>query len=253
MARPHTDGDDSGRGATLWDDAVAWARGLAAAADPLLADDPQDWDTCAVEGILAVTAYVLASSHHIAVRELGAEHMLVPFFSPDTYVETMTAGLTAAGHQLDPTDSDDPVSVWWAWLTRDWPRDEFGELLGSGPDWPPRWSIGGRCAPRPAVAAYQVLVGSILIDALAAQRGALPARAAVRITGGEHAGRTGHIESSAWTVDGWVVAPGPPPGYAVNFGVVAGSSPVTVEVHNIAAEHVVAEDAGAGRERGPGL
>lgn len=236
MARSHTDTGDSGRNTTLWDDAGAWAHEFAAAADPLLANDPPDWDTRAVEGILAVTAYVLASSHDIAVRDLGPEAVIVPFFTPDTYAETMAAGLATAGHQLN--DSDDPVSRLWAWLTREWPRDECGELLGSGPDWPPRWSMGGRCAPRPAVVAYEVMVGSILIDALAAERGALPARAAVRITGGEHAGRTGHVESSAWVVDGWVVRGGPPPGYAINFGAVPGSSPVEVEVHNIAAEHV---------------
>jgi hypothetical protein len=238
MARPHTDAGDSGRDTTLWDDAVAWAHEFAATADPLLANEPQDWDTRAVEGILAVTAYVLAVRHNVAVRDLGAEHVIVPFFNfnPDTYVETVAAGLATAGHQL--TDSDDPVSVLWAWLTREWPRDEFGELLGSGPDWPPRWSMGGRCAPRPAVVAYEVMVGSILIDALAAERGAMPTHMAVRITGGEHAGRTGRIDSSAWIVDGWVVAPGLPPGYAINFGAVPGSSPVTVEVHNIAAEHV---------------
>jgi hypothetical protein len=84
----------------------------------------------------------------------------------------------------------------WAWLSRQWPVDENGALREEGADRPPRGSLAGRCAPRPVTEIYLLWAGAGVNAALSAERGALPRRADVVVTGGPWAGEHGFLERS---------------------------------------------------------
>ncbi|GLZ28189.1 hypothetical protein Lesp02_03790 [Lentzea sp. NBRC 105346] len=219
----------------LWRAAQAWGTELAG----LALQGPPGFDHRATAGIIALAAYALALRHQVTdVRQVGVDRLAVPLFDGEKFDALVRSELGAAGHQLDEAVAADPVSLMWAWLHRTWPVDEVtGELTGRGPDWPPRWSIGGHCAPRPLIEVYLQRAAGGADRVLSAERNALPRSAKVVVVGGQHAGKRGFVEFAAWRLTGGMdqVEPGPPPAYYVNLGEIPGGERVDFLVEPISA------------------
>lgn len=203
------------------------------------------WDARATAGILAVAAYALAHRQHLAeVRELGAERLICPLFDGDRFTslvtDTFSGRLGLADGDADPAD---PLVAMWTWLTRRWPVDELRTPLDTDVEYPPRYSIAGRCVPRLAIEVYLGWAGRAVDRVLRRERGAVTGhRVYVHITGGDHAGQTGLLENPVWQLTPELdrVEPGPPPAYTVTLGPAPGHHPPTGElrVEQILSEHI---------------
>lgn len=228
---------------TLWDQALAWGTELAE--ETFAPGAPGSWDARATGGILAVTAYALAQDQHYEdVRALGVERLICPLFDGDRFTNLVTDTLA---DRLAPEDSEadpaDPVVSMWTWLTRTWPVDELRRPLDTDVEYPPPYSIGGRCVPRPAVEVYLGWAGDAVDRVLREERAAVTERRVyVRVTGGQHAGQTGLLENPVWamTPEFDRVEPGSPPAYTVTLGPAPDHHPPanTLRIERLLAEHI---------------
>ncbi|WP_344686408.1 hypothetical protein [Saccharopolyspora taberi] len=228
---------------TLWDQALDWGTELAEA--HFSPGARGSWDARATAGILAVAAYALAHRHHLEdVRALGAERLICPLFDDDRFTNLVTDTLSERlGLEDGVADTADPVVAMWSWLTRTWPVDELRTPLDTDVEYPPPYSIGGRCVPRPAVEVYLLWAAGAVDRVLREERGAVTERRVyVHVTGGEHAGQTGLLENPVWKLTPELdrVEPGPPPAYTVTLGPAPDHHPPanTLRVERIRVEHI---------------
>lgn len=170
------------------------------------------WDGRGVLGVLAVTVAGLTARHGCTVAEVETGGVLWHLDQGAAAVYELGRELGLAGDAAQPAEA----GAEWRWLTRPWPAAP--PLANS--DGLPRGIGRGSALPAIEVCVLwaDAAARAVLIDE---RPPGLPLRARVKVTGGEHLGRTGLITSPAWLMDDerCTVRPGPPHGYEVVLAV----------------------------------
>ncbi|MBQ0923094.1 hypothetical protein KBO27_04010 [Saccharopolyspora endophytica] len=200
-----------------WDQALEYGTVLADRVFDL--SQSESWDNRATAGVTAMATFALAQRHEVVPHAVGLDRLICPLMHHTRYMGLVHSTLPD-NHLFGGRESDDPVAAMWAWLTRRWPTDVLRFPVGTGVEYPPRYSIAGRCTPRPATEIYLLWAANAVDQALRAERGALSHEVrSVHVTGGPHTGRTGRLENPVWqiTADLQRVVPGPPSAYVVTL------------------------------------
>ncbi|MFI9311521.1 hypothetical protein [Streptomyces triculaminicus] len=207
-----------------WQQAVARAHQISESAEGGSLRPVDSWDGRAIRGVLAVVLAGLAERQGRAVAEVETGSILWHLGQGPALVYELGEELGLGSAELVAAAEE------WAWLIRRWP----------GPSLPPRANSGGmtrgigRGSSEPAVDVCMMWAQSAVRDALLAERPAkFPPGTPVRVTDGEHGGRTGTVVGPAWLMDHErrTVDPGGPHGYEVRLTVPEESDgPQTTEV-----------------------